>query len=291
MGIAGLSTYSSTGFYYAMNNRSKTGTSNKESDFGIMQEKENEKPQSSATTNSIALESAQGTYSRCIAANIRIKNVDLSEYPDVAGAISEELSSEKIKEEAEPEEIVTSLGFGFANAGMMGYGMSAALVEKPGCDDTIIRVKLATGSGNETIDVNLSDFDPTNATPVEMFAYCQYKDSIGEGVDSKWGSWNAMKSISSPYDGCDFGSLDNIMNKQMNWSGKLEQSQTSWMDPNTNEVIMSASDLLKMLEESHKLTAKDLKGEKDWREISDDESFNRSSCRYAWLTDFGTSIT
>ena len=200
-----------------------------------------------------------------------VEDVDLSDYPDIAGAISEELSSEKITEEVEPEEVVTSLGFGFANAGMMGYGMSAALVEKPGLDDTIVRVKIATGSGSEEIDVNLSKFDPSSATAVEMFAYCQYMDATGEGVNSKWGSWNAMKNISSPYDGCDFGSFDNIMNKKMNWSGKLAQSQTNLLDPKTNEIIMSPADLIKMLEESHKLTAQELKEEKDWRDMSDEE--------------------
>ena len=200
-----------------------------------------------------------------------VEDVDLNDYPDIAGGIVEELSSEQITEEAEPEETVTPLGFGFANAGMVGYGMSAALVEKPGCDDVVVRVKIATGSGDETVDVNLSKFDPKSATAVEMFAYCQYKDAIGEGVNSKWGSWNAMKNISSPYDGCDFGSLDNIMNKKMNWSGKLAKSQTSWMDSRTNEVIMSAADLIKMLEESAKITANDLKEDKDWREMSDDE--------------------
>lgn len=203
--------------------------------------------------------------------NYLIEDVDLSEYPDIAGKIGEDLSSDKITEKTEPEEVVTPLGMGFANAGHMGYGMSAALVERPDCDDTIIRVKIATGKGDEVIDVNLSNFDPRNATPVEMFAYCQYKDSIGEGVNSKWGSWNAMKNITSPYDGSDFGSLDNIMNKKMNWSGKLAQSQTNWMDPKTNKVIMSASDLIKMLEESHKITSKDLKEEKDWRDMSDEE--------------------
>lgn len=38
-----------------------------------------------------------------------IEDVDLSDYPDIAGAISEELSSESVKE-AEQEEIVTPLG-------------------------------------------------------------------------------------------------------------------------------------------------------------------------------------
>ena len=200
-----------------------------------------------------------------------VEDVDLNDYPDIAGAISEELSSEKIIEESEPEEVVTPLGFGFANAGMMGYGMSAALVEKPGCDDTIIRVKIATGHGDQVVDVNLSKFDPSNATPVEMFAYCQYKDACGEGVDSKWGSWNALKSISSAYDGCNFGTFDNVINQKMNWVDKLEKSETSWLDSKTNEIIMSASDILKLFEETRKITAKELKEEKDWREISDEE--------------------
>ena len=200
-----------------------------------------------------------------------VEDVDLDDYPDIAGKISEELSSEKVSETTEPEERVTPLGFGFANAGMMGYGMSAALVEKTGCDDTIIRVKLATGSGDEVIDVNLSNFDPKNATPVEMFAYCQYKDAIGEGVNNKWGSWNALKGIALTGNGADFGSLDNIMNKKMNWNHALAKSQTSYMDPKTNEIILSPSDLIKLLEDSHKLTTQELKEEKDWRELTDEE--------------------
>ena len=200
-----------------------------------------------------------------------VEEVSEEDYPDVAGKVSEELSSEEIKEISEPKEVITPLGIGFALAGEMGYGMSASLVEVPGSDDTIVRVKIATGKGDETIDVNLSEFDPKNATPVEMFAYCQYMDAIGEGVDNKWGSWHAMKQMASPYDGFNFGTLDDIMNKKIDWSGKLSESQTSWVDPKTNKTIMTPADLLKLLEESHKLTAKELKEEKDWREMSDEE--------------------
>ena len=125
-----------------------------------------------------------------------VEEVSEEDYPDVAGKVSEELSCEEIKETSGPKEVITPLGIGFALAGEKGYGMRASLVEAPGSDDTIVRVKIATGKGDETIDVNLSEFDPKNATPVEMFAYCQYMDAIGEGVDNKWGSWHAMKQIS-----------------------------------------------------------------------------------------------
>ena len=199
-----------------------------------------------------------------------ITQIEQSEEPDVTERLSDVHSSEKIQEEKAEDEQVTPLGIGFAKAGEMGYGMSASLVTKPGSDDTIIRVKLATGSGSKTIDVNLSKFDPKNATPVEMFAYCQYKDANGEGVNSKWGSWNAMKSIISPTDGADFGSLDNIMNKKMNWTDALAKSKTILGNEKTKETI-SAADLLKLFEETHTLTAQELKEEKDWREMSDDE--------------------
>lgn len=168
------------------------------------------------------------------------------------------------------EEQVTPLGIGFANAGSMGYGMSASLVKKPGCNDIVIRVKIATENENECVDVNLSEFDPKNATAVEMFAYCQYLDSIGEGVNSKWGSWNAMKLVISPTDGMDFGSLDHIKNQKMNWTKALGESQTI-LENETTGVSISASDLLKLFDELHKITAKELKEDKDWREMSSDE--------------------
>lgn len=198
-----------------------------------------------------------------------ITQIEQSEAPDIF-ELSKVHSSEKLQEEKAESEQITPLGIGFANAGHMGYGMSASLVTKPGSDDTIIRVKVATGSGDEVIDVNLSEFDPKNATPVEMFAYCQYKDAIGEGVSSKWGSWNALKSVMSPTDGADFGSLENIMNKKMNWTDSLAKSKTSLENPRTGQTL-SASDLIKMLEESHELTSQELKEDKDWREMSDDE--------------------
>lgn len=197
---------------------------------------------------------------------------EMEEYhmPDAADNISEVLSSEKLKEETEEDERITPLGIGFANAGSMGYGMSASLVEKQGCDDIIVRVKIATGNGSESVEVNLSKFDPKNATAVEMFAYCQYKDACGEGVNSKWGSWNAMKSVISPTDGMDFGSLDSIMNTKMNWTGALAESRTILEKEKTGEKL-SAADLLKMLEEFYKLSARELKESEDWRNMSDDE--------------------
>lgn len=240
MSIAGLGTYSSSSFYQASVTKSRikelpTGTEL----FGKVESQNTEKQCGRTETANQAVFTPP--YYGCKTVDIKTK-----------------------------EEQVTPLGIGFANAGSMGYGLYASLVTKPGCDDTIIRVKIATGSDSEFIDVNLSNFDPKKATAVEMFAYCQYLDATGEGVNSKWGSWNVIKTVISPSDGMDFGSLDNIMNQRMNWIKALAESQTV-LENETTGVSISASDLLKLFEEKHKITAEDLKEDKDWREMSADE--------------------
>jgi len=201
-----------------------------------------------------------------------IENMDGEDLPAIPEKISESLSSEKINADDEDAvEELTPLGIGFANAGMMGYGMSASLVTTSGSDDVIIRVNVAKGGGDsESIDVNLSNFDPRNATAVEMFAYCEYKDYLGEGVNSTWGSWSEMKKIISPADGMDFGSLENIMNRKMNWTKALSASKTTLEKVSTGEKI-TAADLLALFEENNKVTSQDLKDPDDWRTMSDDE--------------------
>ena len=201
-----------------------------------------------------------------------IENTAEEDLPVIPEKVSEALSSEKIaSDDEELEEELTPLGIGFANAGMMGYGMSASLVTTPGSDDVIIRVNVAKGGGNsESIDVNLSEFDPKNATAVEMFAYCEYKDACGQGIKGHMGgSWSALKSIVSPMDGMDFGSLDNIMNKKMNWTKALSESDTSLEKVRTGEKI-TAADLLALFEENNKMTSQDLKDSDDWRTMSDE---------------------
>ena len=186
-----------------------------------------------------------------------LSDIDVTETPDISD-----------KEMAEEQPLP---GFGMALAGNMGYGMKASLVYTGSTDDVIVRVKLAIGGGNyESVDVNLSEFNPRNATAVEMFAYCQYKDAMGEGSGHMWGSWSAIKKVISPGDGMNFGSLENIMNEKRNWTGALAKSKTYMENPKSGETL-SAADLLKMFEEQNKLTAEELKEGDDWRNMSEDD--------------------
>ena len=80
----------------------------------------------------------------------------------------------------EPAELQTKdLGFGFVLSPGSAFGMTATQIINPDSDDVIVRVKMSEASGGETFDVNISEVDSRNATAIEMFAYCQYADSIG----------------------------------------------------------------------------------------------------------------
>lgn len=146
------------------------------------------------------------------------------------------------------EERIEPLGIGFLNVGNMGYGMSASQVISGDTDDTIIRVKISLGGGNTEIhDVNLSKVDPRNATAIEMFAYCQYADATGKGVNSTFGSWNALKHVLDPMNnGMAYPSLDEAVSSKRNWTLALQNSTISLEHIKTGNMI-SASDLLDML--------------------------------------------
>ncbi|MCR5790940.1 MAG: hypothetical protein K6G83_13750 [Lachnospiraceae bacterium] len=193
-----------------------------------------------------------------------------TEGPVIPEKVGESLSSKIVNATENNSFNVIPLGLGFANAGRVGYGMSAWLPETQTSNDVIVKVQISTGDGGfKNQEVNLSEFDPKNATAVEMFAYCQYQDAIGNGSGHKWGSWNAVKSILSPLDGMDFGSLENILTQKMDWTEALSKSETTLGEKGGEAV--SAAELLEMFEEQHRLTAEGLKESDDWRDMSEDE--------------------
>ena len=118
------------------------------------------------------------------------------------------------------------IGVGFLFVGDMGYGMSASQVMNSESDDTVIRVKISLGQNNyETYDINLSEIDPGNATAIEMFAFCQYADANGTGVNNTFGSWHALKSFIAPAgEPLSFSSLEEATTQKMNWSRALSKS-------------------------------------------------------------------
>lgn len=176
----------------------------------------------------------------------------------------DEGATKQLSERTEP------LGIGFVlTKNNMGYGMSAALVVDPNSDETTIRVTLAMGGGASKIyEVNINDVDPRNATAIEMFAYCQYRDACGKG-NSTFGSWNALKTMIDPAGGLEFDSLEDAASKKMNWDSALMRSSVALEKKMTGETL-SAAELLQMLREAYsKANTED--EEKDWRRMSEEE--------------------
>lgn len=174
------------------------------------------------------------------------------------------------------QEEMRSLGIGFLFIGNMGMGMSASQIMNDGSKDVIVRVKVAKGENSfETFDVNLSEVDPKNASAIEMFAFCQYADANGTGVDDKWGSWHALKEFSTPFgEALEYSSLEDAANQKRNWTKALSESKYTVTKEATGEK-MSAADVFKMLKETvieeHKLTSDNIQKEDDWREMDDEQ--------------------
>lgn len=163
------------------------------------------------------------------------------------------------KAEDEPAQDVKmkNLGVGFLFVGGVGLGMSAGQIISDDSEDVIVRVKIAVGEGKcETVDVNLSEVDVRNASAVEMFAFCQYADNNGTGVDNKWGSWHALKQVlSASGNDLQYATLNDAVNEKRDWAAALASSGSVLKKEATGESI-SAADILRMLEENISKNAK-----------------------------------
>ena len=171
--------------------------------------------------------------------------------------------------EEQPAKFQTKdLGFGYTLG--VPYKMVANQIINPDSDDVIVRVKISGANGDEFFDVNISEVDPRSATAIEMFAYCQYADSIGEGIlKSDFSSWNELTSFLHSDESFGVDSVEQATTKKVNWAKALSESDLSFKNQSTG-IIMEPKDILKMLMESYK-KIHDKDGEDDWRKMTDEE--------------------
>ncbi|WP_044938084.1 hypothetical protein [Pseudobutyrivibrio sp. LB2011] len=172
----------------------------------------------------------------------------------------------------EPAELQTKdLGFGFVLSPGSAFGMTATQIINPDSDDVIVRVKMSEASGGETFDVNISEVDPRNATAIEMFAYCQYADSIGKGIaKSNFPSWNTVNRYMDPSGVFEFDSVEQAATKKFNWVEAISESDIYYKRESTGE-ILGSKDILEMLMESYKKIHEKDDEDGDWRKMTDEE--------------------
>lgn len=172
----------------------------------------------------------------------------------------------------EPAELQTKdLGFGFVLSPGSAFGMTATQIINPDSDDVIVRVKMSEASGGETFDVNISEVDPRSATAIEMFAYCQYADSIGKGIaKSNFPSWNTVNRYMDPSGVFEFDSVEQAATKKFNWVEAISESDIYYKRESTGE-ILGSKDILEMLMESYKKIHEKDDEDGDWRKMTDEE--------------------
>lgn len=175
---------------------------------------------------------------------------------------------------------------GLTTAGSTGY--AARYADSSTADNPIVKVG--------DYEVSIHDVDPSNATELEMFALLSYMEDTGEIPKHGIAAFSKMKAYASQveYDGVCSGIYDEkaFGSKKQDWLAILSQAKQSYASvPETYAQSLECAKLLAYFSkmesgsdkreklhsaiqdyvEANKLNALDLKKDKDWREMSDDE--------------------
>lgn len=145
-------------------------------------------------------------------------------------------------------------------------------------------------------EVRVNDVDPNNATELEMFALMSYMEDVGMIEKHGMASYSKMKAYASQseYDGVCSGIYDEqaFWDKKQNWfaiidnakqtfscmtetysqsveCGKLLSYFEKWNTKVSSRVLFSEA--VQKFHDDNRLSAQELKEEKDWREMTDEE--------------------
>ena len=167
-------------------------------------------------------------------------------------------------------------------------GLLAKYADSSTADEPIIKV------GDYEVRVN--DVDPNNATELEMFALMSYMEDVGMIEKHGMASYSKMKAYASQseYDGACSGIYDEqaFRDKKQNWFAIIDNAKHTFsgMTETYSQSVecgkllsyfemwntkVSSKDLfnvaVKKFYDDNQLTAQELKEEKDWREMTDEE--------------------
>ena len=145
-------------------------------------------------------------------------------------------------------------------------------------------------------EVRVNDVDPNNATELEMFALMSYMEDVGMIEKHGMASYSKMKAYASQseYDGVCSGIYDEqaFWDKKQDWFAIIDNAKQTFSGmTETYSQSVECGKLLSYLEkwntkvssrdlfseavqkfrDDNQLTAQELKEEKDWREMTDEE--------------------
>ena len=145
-------------------------------------------------------------------------------------------------------------------------------------------------------EVRVNDVDPNNATELEMFALMSYMEDVGMIEKHGMASYSKMKAYASQseYDGVCSGIYDEqaFWDKKQDWFAIIDNAKQTFsgMTETYSQSVecgkllsyfekwntkVSSRDLFReavqKFHDDNQLTAQELKEEKDWREMTDEE--------------------
>ena len=145
-------------------------------------------------------------------------------------------------------------------------------------------------------EVRVNDVDPNNATELEMFALMSYMEDVGMIEKHGMASYSKMKAYASQseYDGVCSGIYDEqaFWDKKQDWFAIIDNAKQTFsgMTETYSQSVecgkllsyfekwntkVSSRDLfneaVEKFRDDNRLTAQELKEEKDWREMTDEE--------------------
>ena len=75
------------------------------------------------------------------------------------------------------------------------WGVKAKYAQDSTSQNPIIQVESNYGGKTSIYKIPINDINPNNASHIEMFALCSYADEQGKGDNSKFGTYQTLKSF------------------------------------------------------------------------------------------------
>lgn len=112
------------------------------------------------------------------------------------------------------------------------WGMKAKYAEESTSQNPIIQVESNYGGKKSIYKISINDINPNNASRMEMFALCSYADDQGKGDNSKFGTYQTLKtfenmSIHNGYFGKgvkEADTFEQFRDIKLNWKNACEKT-------------------------------------------------------------------
>ena len=134
----------------------------------------------------------------------------------------------------------------------ISYGMAAFRSDKSTAEDPIIKVSCCYGGEQRYYDVHVKEVNPSNASQMEMFAWCAWADENGITDGGTFGSYNKLKTYG--YNASILGEFYDVydaknINTKVDWIKMLKRMAEEYLlCPETYEQSLDCNRLADALE-------------------------------------------